>query len=242
MVWQSAGRLPAARPRHDAGQLVEARLARDEHVEGGVAQQVEREGQAGRPVVRARCGRATRPDLAGAQPRRPLWNAPPARAAPRRRRTQLRSSTVPSARAARARAEPGRRRGSCARPGRSRRRRRPAREAGAERGRRPRPATRPTSTSVTSSAGNRAQQAATLQPTIPRRRRRRGRRPAEAASHRALTAVSTVRSTARAAARRRARRSRRGRTYVGGLDAGSRQKTVRPRSSGGPCSTAPTFR
>ena len=31
---------PRGEARHDAGQLVEARLARDEHVEGGVAQQL----------------------------------------------------------------------------------------------------------------------------------------------------------------------------------------------------------
>src|SRR3954470_4849698 len=54
--------------RHDAGQLVEARLAGDEHIEGGVAQQVEREGQpVGRHAARAP-SRGHRPDLTGAQP------------------------------------------------------------------------------------------------------------------------------------------------------------------------------
>src|SRR4051812_30106175 len=52
---------------HDLRQLLEARLAGDEHVEGGVAQQVEREGQAvGGRAARA-AGRGHRPDLAGAQ-------------------------------------------------------------------------------------------------------------------------------------------------------------------------------
>src|SRR3954451_5714175 len=54
--------------RHDPGQLVEARLAGDEHVERRVAQQVEREGEpVGRRAARAP-GRGHRPDLAGAQP------------------------------------------------------------------------------------------------------------------------------------------------------------------------------
>src|SRR5215210_1233107 len=60
---------PRGQARHDAGQLLEARLAGDEHVERGVAQQVEREGE---PVPRraARApGRGHRPDLAGADPK-----------------------------------------------------------------------------------------------------------------------------------------------------------------------------
>src|SRR3954471_8466920 len=36
---------PRGEARHDVGQLVEARLAGEEHVEGGVAQQVDREGE-----------------------------------------------------------------------------------------------------------------------------------------------------------------------------------------------------
>src|SRR4051795_9214343 len=80
---------PRGQARHDAGQLVEARLAGHEHIERGVAQQVEREhqpvrgrapraadgggrrgvGRAPQPV-RGRAPRAAgggqRPDLAGA--------------------------------------------------------------------------------------------------------------------------------------------------------------------------------
>src|SRR4051794_31060287 len=62
------GQAPRGQPRHDAGQLVEARLAGDDHVEGGVAQQVEREGQAVGRRAAAAPGRGDRPDLAGAQP------------------------------------------------------------------------------------------------------------------------------------------------------------------------------
>src|SRR5215211_3920465 len=36
---------PRGQARHDPGQFLEARLARDDHIEGGVAQQIEREGQ-----------------------------------------------------------------------------------------------------------------------------------------------------------------------------------------------------
>src|SRR3954453_4645381 len=53
---------------HHAGQLVEARFARDERVERGVAQQLEREGQpVGGRAARAP-GRGHRADLARAQP------------------------------------------------------------------------------------------------------------------------------------------------------------------------------
>src|SRR3954469_17909287 len=53
--------------RHDVGQLVEARLSGHEHVEGRVAQEVERERHpVGRRAPRAPC-RRHRADLAGAQ-------------------------------------------------------------------------------------------------------------------------------------------------------------------------------
>src|SRR5689334_21409612 len=57
---------PGGQALHDAGQLVETRLARDEDVERRVAQQLERQGEpvAGRPA-RAAGGRH-RPDLARA--------------------------------------------------------------------------------------------------------------------------------------------------------------------------------
>src|SRR3954471_19464635 len=62
------GEAPRSQPRHDARQLVEARLAGDEHVEGGVAQQLEREGEpVGRRAARAP-SRGHGPDLARAQP------------------------------------------------------------------------------------------------------------------------------------------------------------------------------
>src|SRR3954466_5524673 len=65
-----AERRQAARgqARHDAGQLVEARLAGDEHVEGGVAQEVDREGQPVRRRAPRRACRGDRPDLARAEP------------------------------------------------------------------------------------------------------------------------------------------------------------------------------
>src|SRR3954470_22954861 len=53
--------------RHDAGQLLEARLAGDQHVERGIAEQVERERQpVGHRGRRAR-GRRDRPRLAGGE-------------------------------------------------------------------------------------------------------------------------------------------------------------------------------
>src|SRR4051812_16134925 len=59
---------PRGQALHHAGQLVEARLAGHEHVERGVAQQVEREGQpVGRRAPPA-AGRRHRPDLTGAEP------------------------------------------------------------------------------------------------------------------------------------------------------------------------------
>src|SRR5215210_2811307 len=60
---------PRGQARHDAGQLGEARLAGDDHIEGGVAQQVEREGQPVRRRAARAPGRGHRPDLAGAQPK-----------------------------------------------------------------------------------------------------------------------------------------------------------------------------
>src|SRR4051794_18681537 len=57
--------------RHDPRQLVEARLAGHEHIEGRVAQEVERKGQpVGRRTPRAP-GRRHRPDLAGTEPKAP---------------------------------------------------------------------------------------------------------------------------------------------------------------------------
>src|SRR3954453_13139911 len=59
---------PRGQPRHDVRQLAEARLPGHEHVERGVAEKVEGEGQtAGRRAPRAPC-RGHRPDLAGAEP------------------------------------------------------------------------------------------------------------------------------------------------------------------------------
>ena len=78
MVWQSAGRLPAASRAITSGSSSKRRLPGDERVEGGVAQQVERERQpVGRRAAR-RCGpgRRCRPGCAR-MPRRPEWNAPP---------------------------------------------------------------------------------------------------------------------------------------------------------------------
>src|SRR4051812_41648135 len=58
---------PGRETRHDAGQLLEPRLAGDEHVERGIAQQVERERQpVGHRAPRAP-GRRDRPHLAGAE-------------------------------------------------------------------------------------------------------------------------------------------------------------------------------
>src|SRR5215204_3111637 len=54
--------------RHDTGQLVEARLAGDERVEGPVAQQVECECESVGGRATRTPGRRHRPDLTGAQP------------------------------------------------------------------------------------------------------------------------------------------------------------------------------
>src|SRR5215208_7327621 len=60
------GQAPRGQALHDAGQRVEGRLARHEHVEGGVAQELERERQpVGGGAPRAAGGRDG-PDLAGA--------------------------------------------------------------------------------------------------------------------------------------------------------------------------------
>ena len=102
---------------------------------------------------------------------------------------------------------------------------------------------RSTSTSVTSTAGNRASRRATQQPTIPAPTTATRSPISGGASHKALTAVSTVpASTARAGGTSSGTTvtAPAGTTYA--VWWGYRQKTVRPRSSGGPCSTAPTFR
>src|SRR5215207_3591644 len=100
-----------------------------------------------------------------------------------------------------------------------------------------------TSTSVTSTAGNRASSRATQQPTIPAPTTATRSPTIGAASHSALTAVSTVpASTARPGGTSSGTTvtAPAGTTYA--VWCGYRQKTVRPRSSGGPSSTAPTLR
>src|SRR6185437_7440765 len=70
---------PRGETLHDAGQLVEPRLARDEHVERRVAQQVEREREpVGRRAARA-ARRGHRPDLAGADREAPRVERAPER-------------------------------------------------------------------------------------------------------------------------------------------------------------------
>ena len=88
-----AGRQAPRPARHDAGQLVEARLAGQERRTRGRAAGRAR-APAGRPPCGARrAGTASRPGWrAGCGPR---WKAPPG-AAPRCRRASLRSITVPS--------------------------------------------------------------------------------------------------------------------------------------------------
>ena len=175
--------------------------------------------------------------------RRPAWNAPPSESRTSASPYQLSSSTVPSgasrsserwspaavALACTTRSHPPAASSGCAKAA-------PSAAATSAR-------ERSTSTSVTSTAGNRASRRATQQPTIPAPTTATRSPISGAASHKALTAVSTVpASTARAGGTSSGTTvtAPAGTTYA--VWWGYRQKTVRPRSSGGPCSTAPTFR
>src|SRR3954447_25202143 len=176
-------------------------------------------------------------------PSRPTWNAPPSESRTSSSPYQLSSSTVPSgASSSSERWNPAavalvcttRSHAPAACSGRAK----PAPSAAATSAR-----DGSTSTSVTSIPGNRASRRATQQPTIPAPTTATRSPTSGAASHRALTAVSTVpASTARAGGTSSGTTltAPAGTTYA--VWCGYRQKTVRPRSSGGPCSTAPTFR
>ena len=96
---------------------------------------------------------------------------------------------------------------------------------------------------MTSTAGKRASSRATQHPTIPAPTTATRSPTSGAASHNALTAVSTVpASTARdnGTPSGTTVTAPAGTTYA--VWCGYRQKTVRPRSSAGPSSTAPTLR
>src|SRR3954447_6589090 len=175
--------------------------------------------------------------------RRPEWNAPPSASRTSASPYQLSSSTVPSgASSSSERCSPAAVALVC-----TTRSRPPAAAAGCAK---PAPSARATSareastsTSVTSTPGKRASRRATQQPTIPAPTTATRSPTSGGASHNAFTAVSTVpASTARAGGTPSGTTvtAPAGTTYA--VWCGYRQKTVRPRSSGGPCSTAPTFR
>src|SRR5919204_3342427 len=175
--------------------------------------------------------------------RRPVWKAPPSESRTSASPYQLRSSTVPSG-ASRSsdRCRPADVALVC-----TTRSHPPGASSGPAKGAPSAAATSArdasTSTSVTSTAGNRASRRATQQPTIPAPTTATRSPTSAGASHRALTAVSTVpASTARAGGTSSGTTvtARAGTTYA--VWCGYRQKTVRPRSSGGPSSTAPTLR
>ena len=79
MVWQSAGRLPAANRAITSGSSPKSGLPGDEHVEGRIPQQVECERQpVGRRAAPA-AGRGDRADLAGADAEAPRVERAPER-------------------------------------------------------------------------------------------------------------------------------------------------------------------
>src|SRR5215211_5051069 len=241
MVWQRAGRLPDARRAITPG----SSSKRDSPVTSAsnAGSRRRSSARASRLAVVRRTLRAgdTVPTWLARSRRRPAWNAPPSESRTSASPYQLSSSTVPSgasrssehwspadvALVCTTRSHP-----AAASSGRAK----PAPSAAATSAR-----DASTSTSVTSTAGNPASRRATQQPTIPAPTTRSP--TSGAASHRALTAVSTVpASTARAGGTSSGTTvtAPAGTTYT--VWCGYRQKTVRPRSSGGPCSTAPTFR
>ena len=242
-MWQSAGRLPAARRAITPG----SSSKRDSPVTSTskAGSRSRSSASASRSAVVRRALRAgdTVPTWLARSPRRPVWNAPPSESRTSASPYQLRSSTVPSGASSSSehwspadvalvcttRSHP---------PAASSGRAKPAPSAAATSAR-----DASTSTSVTSTAGNRASRRATQQPTIPAPTTATRSPTSGGASHRALTAVSTVpASTARAGGTSSGTTvtAPAGTTYA--VWCGYRQKTVRPRSSGGPCSTAPTLR
>src|SRR5215210_4689606 len=243
IVWQSAGRLPAARRSITPG----SSSKRDSPVTStsNAGSRSNSSASASRSAVVRRALRAgeTVPTWLARSPRPPAWNAPPSESRTSASPYQLRSSTVPSgasrssercspadvALVCTTRSQPpvaSSGRAKCA-PSASAT---PARDAS-------------TSTSVTSTAGNRASRRATQHPTIPAPTTATRSPSRGGASQRALTAVSTVpASTARAGGTSSGTTvtAPAGTTYA--VWCGYRQNTVRPRSSGGPSSTAPTLR
>ena len=157
--------------------------------------------RASRSAVVRRALRAgdTVPTWLARSPRRPAWNAPPSESRTSASPYQLRSSTVPSgASRSSERCSPADVALVCTTrshpPAASSGRAKPAPSAAATSAR-----DASTSTSVTSTAGNRASRRATQQPTIPAPTTATRSPTSGGASHRALTAVSTVpASTARA--------------------------------------------
>src|SRR5215208_1331457 len=243
MVWQSAGRLPSARRAMTPG----SSSNRDSPVTStsNAGSRSSSSARASRSAVVRRALRAgdTVPTWLARRPRRPAWNAPPSESRTSASPYQLRSSTVPSGASSSSehwspadvalvcttRSRP---------PAASSGRANAAPSAAATSAR-----VASTSTSVTSTPGNRASSRATQQPTIPAPTTATRSPTSGGASQRALTAVSTVpASTARAGGTSSGTTvtAPAGTTYA--VWCGYRQKTVRPRSSGGPCSTAPTLR
>src|SRR5919198_2695754 len=243
MVWQSAGRLPAASRAITPG----SSSKRDSPVTSTskAGSRSSSSARASRSAVVRRALRAgdTVPTWLARSRRRPAWNAPPSESVTSSSPYQLRSSTVPSgpsrsserwspaavALVCTTRSQPPAASSGSAKPAPS------AAATSARAG--------STSTSVTSTAGNRASRRATQQPTMPAPTTATRSPTRGPASHRALTAVSTVpASTARAGGTSSGTTvtAPAGTTYA--VWCGYRQKTVRPRSSGGPSSTAPTLR
>ena len=212
---------PVGQPGHHVGQLVEARLAGEQRVEGGVAQQVERERQpvGRRAARRAGRGDACRPGSSGCA-RRPEWNAPPSDSRTSASPYQLSSRTVPSGREQVERPlQPGGRRARvhdevAAAGGVGRQR-----EVDAERGRDVGPAGVDVDERDLARPGTGASSRATQQPTIPAPTTATRSPTSGAASHSALTAVSTVPASTARAGRHAVRHDRHGagRHDVGGL-------------------------
>ena len=97
MRWHSAGRSPAASRGQHVGQLVERRLAGEQRVERGVAQQVQGERQPVGEAAAAAPGRRDRADLAAADASAGRSGTrPPSGRLTSRSPYQLSSRTVPS--------------------------------------------------------------------------------------------------------------------------------------------------
>src|SRR5215218_5923004 len=243
IVWQSAGRLPAARRAITPGSSSKRDSPVTSTSKAGSRRRSSASARRSAAVRRAARAGETVPTWLARSLSRPAWNAPPSESRTSASPYQLSSSTVASG-ASRSSASWSPAAAALVCTTRSH----PPATASGRAKRAPSDAATEardstTSTSVTSTPGMRASRRATQHPTIPAPTTATRSPTSGGASQSALTAVSTVpASTARAGGTSSGTTvtAPAGTTYA--VWCGYRQKTVRPRSSGGPCSTAPTLR